>query len=341
MFGPAPERLVGDDGTPAFGVFGEAIRLINLTDFDYRRVAPFPFSLTRASARIAVKRWQYLGVITDDIAAGLAVADVGYAANAFAYVALRGEPQVREFSFLDPAGRCSRYSASSVEGVTEYLRGNVEIRLDNRLVDGPRKAVLRVPGVELDAEFDERGITPLCAVTQNGLRGFNYCHKAAALPVTGRLRVDGREFDLGERHALGVLDWTAGCAAHYTFWNWACGSGYLPDGRTVGCNFVSGINERGFTENVFWVGGKPVKVDTMFFRYDPADVLKPWRITSSDARVDLEFFPENERAENLNLGVMMSRFHQPFGEFRGTFVIDGVKTPVTMRGYVEEHEAKW
>lgn len=340
MFGPAPDALIDVHGRPRFGVYGTPLSRLNLFDFDYRPVAVFPANLARATARSAVKRWQYLGVVTEDLVLGAAVAHVGLAANAFAYVYDRGEGRVRDYSYLDPGARRTRYSASSVEGCTEYVTRKAEVRLDNRVVIGPRRLVLRLPELACDIAFDESEITPLCAVTQNGLRGYNYCHKAAALPVSGSLTIEGRTIDLGD-DALGVLDWTAGCAARYTFWNWACGSGRLPDRRTVGCNFVSGINERGFTENVYWVAGRPEKVDTMYFEYDPARILDPWRITSSDGKVDLTFTPEQERAENLNVGLVMSRFHQPFGAFSGTLMIDGAPTPVRLRGYAEEHEAKW
>ena len=116
----------------------------------------------------------------------------------------------------------------------------------------------------------------------------------------------------------------------------------LKDGRRLGINLVSGVNDRGFTENVYWVDGKPIKVDVVDFEYDSDAILAtPWRIRSNDGRVDLSFRADSERAENINLGVVMSRFHQPFGRYEGRLEIDGFMQDVSLYGMVEEHQARW
>jgi hypothetical protein len=342
VFSKAPASLIGEGGKPNFGVFGEAIANVNLKDFDYRPIAPFPVNLTRSSAQKAIKRWQYMGFVNADMVLGMAVVDIGYIGSVFAYSYLREEKKVKDHSRLDPLRSGTRFSTSSVSGISEHKSKGFHLRMENDIAQNARKLTLDIAD-ELRAEltFDEKNFEPLCVVTQNGLRGFNYCHKAAGLPVTGWVKVGGRQFDIMPETTMGILDWSAGCPARYTYWNWASGSGILKDGRRIGMNFSSGVNERAFTENVFWVDGKPVKVDTMRFDYDSTDAMKPWRITSADGKADLVFHPENERKENVNTGLLVSRFRQPFGEFEGTFLIDGKKTPVQMFGVTEEHEAKW
>ena len=342
-FKPAPCALIDDSGRPAFGVYTSPLKSINLKDFDYRKVAPFPWSLLPSSARLAIKRWQYMGFVSDQIVVGMAVVDIGYVANAFVYWYRRGDNTMKDYSFLDLTKKNVLFSGSSVEGISEYSSGAVSIRMDNSLSYGPRRAQVSIGDeLSLDLEMDESEFTPLCVVAQNGLRGFNYCHKAAGLPVKGSVTVQGDTFELSGENALGMVDWTAGCASRETFWNWASGAGRLEDGRSLGINFVSGINDRGFTENGYWVDGKPVKVDTVYFDYDPAQLLtKPWKIESNDGKVRLMFKADNERAENLNFGLLVSRFHQPFGSFEGTLEVEGKPTPVQFYGFVEEHEARW
>jgi hypothetical protein len=185
-------------------------------------------------------------------------------------------------------------------------------------------------------------MTPLCAVTRNGLHGYNYCHKAAGFPISGFVEVRGERFEFRGDDAHGALDWTAGCLARNTFWNWASAGGRFKDGRRLGINFVSGVNDRGFTENVYWVDGKPIKVDVVDFDYDSDSILvTPWRIRSNDGRVDLRFRADSERAEDINLGLVISRFHQPFGRFEGRLEIDGRMQDVALYGMVEEHQARW
>jgi hypothetical protein len=179
-------------------------------------------------------------------------------------------------------------------------------------------------------------------VTRNGLHGFNYCHKAAGFPVSGFVEIRGQRFELKGDDALGTLDWTAGCLARNTTWNWASGGGLLEDRRRLGINFVAGVNDRGFTENVYWVDGQPTKVDVVDFDYDSAAMLtRPWRIRSNDGKVDLLFRADSERAENTNLWLVISRFHQPFGRFEGELEVDGVMREVSFYGMVEEHQARW
>ncbi|MCB9488390.1 MAG: DUF2804 domain-containing protein [Deltaproteobacteria bacterium] len=342
MFDPAPDALIDANGRPRLGIYGEPLRRLNLHDFDYRAVAPWPFRWSRRLSRLAIKRWQYIGLVSDSLVVGAAVVDIGYVAKAFAYCYLREEGRVRDFSFDDFTHGATQYSATSVEGVSEYKSGGKLIRFENTLVDGKRRITIDIPGgFSGEYSLDENDFTPLCAVTRNGLRGFNYCHKAMGLPVEGMVRVGDRQIDLAADNALGGLDWTAGCAAHETYWNWASAAGRLDDGRTVGLNLVSGINDRGFTENGYWIDGRPVKVDVVHFEYDEKAILQPWTIRSNDGRVDLRFEPEGERSENLNFGVLASRFHQPFGVYTGTLTVDDAPRPVRLYGFAEEHEARW
>lgn len=338
-----PSALIDCRGRPKIGVYHQPFERVNLDDFDYRRVASFPLGLTRWTSRAAIKRWQYMGFASPEIVVGLAVVDIGYAHTAFVYAYLREDRTLHEFSFLDLLRRRTRLSESSVAGISEHVAGPRLLRMDNRLERSPRHIQVQIPqAMQLDVRTDERGVTPLCVVTRNGLHGYNYCHKAAGFPIEGVVEVGGRRFELCGDHAFGTLDWTAGCLARNTFWNWASAGGVLDDGRRLGINFVSGVNDRGCTENGFWVDGRPVKVDVVDFDYDPAAILsKPWRIRSNDGKVDLLFRADSERAEDISLGLVVSRFHQPFGCFEGHLEVDGARREVSLYGMVEQHEARW
>jgi hypothetical protein len=127
-----------------------------------------------------------------------------------------------------------------------------------------------------------------------------------------------------------------------TFWNWASGGGTDINGRKIGFNFSQGVNETGFTENAFWIDGKMAKVDTVDFKYDDLNMLSEWKIASSDGKVNISFKPEGERAKNLNIGIIKSYYHQPFGTFTGEFN-DGKEKYILKEvyGFTEEHEAVW
>ncbi len=340
---PLPCALIDEAGKPEFGIYYRPLETINLEDFDYRRVAPFPLNLLTRTSRSAIKRWQYMGFASSDVVIGMAVVDIGYTHTAFVYVYTRADRQLHEWSYIDVLCRRSSLSDSSLTGISEYVLGQKVIRMDNRLKRSVRRAHVHLPdALRVDIETDECAFTPLCAVTRNGLHGYNYCHKAAGFPISGFVEVAGKRFELNGDDAFGTLDWTAGCLERNTFWNWASAGGLLKNERRLGINFVSGVNDRGFTENVYWVDGLPTKVDVVDFDYDSDSILtKPWKIRSNDGKVDLSFQADSERAEDINLGIVVSRFHQPFGRFEGRLEVDGVMQDVSLYGMVEEHQARW
>jgi hypothetical protein len=58
-----------------------------------------------------------------------------------------------------------------------------------------------------------------------------------------------------------------------------------------------------------------IKTDVVNFKYSDLDLLSPWEIKSNDGRVNLLFYPEGERAADINICLIASRFNRPFGKF--------------------------
>ena len=340
---PPPARLIDEMGKPCFGVYYAPIQDLNLDDFDYRILGRLPFSFSEKWASLLKKRWQYFGAFDQKLVLGVAVIHLGYVGSAFAYVYERGSNKLKELNLMDIGARKTIYSDNSVSGFSSLGTSKGSIRLDNDVLSGPRKITVQSQGLKIDVELPDNSeeFTPLALCSRNGLRGFNYTHKAAGLPATGAVEVDGRKMELSEQ-ALGVVDWTAGCAAHETYWNWASAAGMQKNGKVLGLNLVSGINETAYTENVIWFDGKPIKVDIMHFDYDYKDPMQPWKIRSNDGKVDLEFTPESERREDKNVLFIASKFRQPFGSFEGQVKIGGKKTQIdSLYGFVEEHFVRW
>jgi hypothetical protein len=187
-----------------------------------------------------------------------------------------------------------------------------------------------------------RSKEPLSLLTRNGLKGFNYTDKEAGISAGGTIKAGGAEYRLDPASASGILDYTFGLPARETFWNWASGCGTGANGEKIAFNFAQGINETGFTENVFWINGALTQVDTVNFIYDGRDMMSPWKLKSADGKVDLAFTPEGRRAKDLNFGFIKSYFCQPFGTFSGTLVEKEKKYEIReVYGFTEEHMAKW
>jgi hypothetical protein len=328
------ENLINEDGRPAFGIHQEPFKELNIRDFR-------PHGQRNKPLFTGHKRWIFLGVSNKDVIFGLAVVHLGYLANLFAYVFDRKQKKLMaERDIIVPSGFGVDFSGSSLQGSAAFKSGGVTAGI----VINPNMLKL---DADLGAGFSvnlvySRLKEPLNAVTRNGLKGFNFTNKEAGLSVQGKLKAGGIEYSADPLDASGGFDYTFGVLKRQTFWNWASGGGIDSSGRKLGFNFAAGVNETGFTENAFWVDGKMIKVDTVDFKYDDLNMLSRWDIRSSDGRVNLLFTPEGERAKNLNIGLIKSYYHQPFGTFSGT-LSNGAETYALKEvyGFTEEHEAVW
>ncbi|MCX5850616.1 MAG: DUF2804 domain-containing protein, partial [Deltaproteobacteria bacterium] len=331
--------LISPQGRPLFGIYKKPPADLSLDAF-----RPYGSSGCRVcegfikSCRI--KRWQYLGACSDEVVFGLAIVSLGYLSNMFAYVYDRSRRSFSEWNVIHPLGMGTFFEGSSMKGQVRFAKGNSSVVMRN---ETDSMALSASWGKELSAELHfGRYRESLNSVTRVGLSGFNYTTKEAGLPVEGTITVKGRTFTIKKENASGVLDYTLGHLARHTFWNWASGGGFDTSGKRLGFNLVQGVNETGYTENVFWVDGRMIKTDTIDFSYDDLNILSQWQLTSSDGKVNLVFYPEGERKMDLNLGVILSKFHQPFGRFEGHFS-DGTTTWQVGKvfGFTEEHASKW
>jgi hypothetical protein len=140
------------------------------------------------------------------------------------------------------------------------------------------------------------------------------------------------------------LDWGRGVWPYRSFWVWASASGFLPDQCPVGLNLGFGFGDtRAATENALFLDGRIHKLGQVDFRYDDSDFMQPWRMTSPDGRLDLQFTPFLDRMAATNLLLITSEVHQLFGRYSGTVRTDEgeVVEIQDLLGFAEEHHARW
>lgn len=332
--------LIGPDGRPCFGLYSQPLTALNLEDFRPYGTKDIASAAKRWILRYRIKRWEYLGLCTEDLIFGLAAIHLGYMCNLFAYLYERKTDRISEYNIITPGGRAARFRGNSLTGETGFESGKTRVHMISDLetirIEGDLKGAL-----SLNLSF-QKVSQPLVCLTRVGLKGFNYTHKEAGIPVRGTISHKGVSREIQEEQSFGVRDYTLGYLARQTFWNWAAGGGRDGEGNRIGFNLVQGVNETGFTENAFWVNGNLHKADVVDFRYDDLDLLQPWIIASNDGRVRLRFLPEGQRSANTNAGLLISRFHQPFGRFEGTLQKgEKVHTLQSVTGFTEEHYAKW
>jgi hypothetical protein len=328
----APDSVVVPTGEPAFGTYQGQIPHVAWHGLQGR------FARSALWRRLHQKRWQYVGLAGPECFIGVAVADVGWAATAFAYCFDRSRQTiVGGLSERGLPGLMASVGGSPGEGALSRFRS-----MHSRIlfVRPPGSAIYRLhvqhADLDLDVEIGTDGAPPdLAAVLPNADGVANCTHKSGPLRVRGRVRSGGRTYDLAD--ATASLDHTVGLLGRRTAWQWA--SAHRPG---LGFNLQSGFNGDG--ENALWLDGRLIRLAAASFDFDPSDPLAPWRIRTADGLLDLAFRPEGARREDTNLGLARSRYVQPVGTFSG-IVRRSLNSPGQtvhdLLGVTEDHFALW
>ena len=141
------------------------------------------------------------------------------------------------------------------------------------------------------------------------------------------------------------LDSTHGFLARHTRWRWAMACGRLDDGTPLGFNLVAGFNvvaEGSAGENVLFLGDQLQPVGPATFRFNSADPLDLWQLSTEDGTVDVTFRPLHAHRDFRDLLVLRSRFVQPLGFFAGTLQFRGREVSLEeLPGVTEDQDMLW
>jgi len=302
----------------------------------------------RGFHRWRIKRWDYYGVTTATRFFSFTLADIGYLQQVFAYVVNFESGECHEETLTLPLGRRVYLPLNSSEGKSTFDNGRVRLIFDaeaqgRRLQINWQRFAGRYLAAEIFLHMPPQHESMNIVIPIEGKR-FYHNRKANCLPAHGWVEYAGERFELEPQTALGNLDWGRGIWAYRSFWVWASASAFLPDGRTLGLNLGYGFGDTSAaTENAVVLDGRIHKLGAVDFAYDPHCLKSPWKMTSPDGRLALDFVPSIERVAKTDLLVLSSEVHQIFGFYRGTFLADdGERINLEgLRGFVEEHHAKW
>lgn len=273
-----------------------------------------------------VKTWEYVAVVADDVFLAAAIAHLGYLGFAFAYAFDRNSGVCKSFGAIIPLAMGTRVAIDPTQGGSHFSYPFGRIDIENR----PRTLKMRFTGVIAAVRFEEVLPWEVRWLTRGG--GENRTFKAMGLPASGFCEISGR------RHAIaghGLLDWTVGRPARETEWRWAAGVGRAGE-TLMAWNFRTGFDDPAQRENVVWISGIPRQVGLATIE-PPREDAAPAVWTVSQGGLKLNFEEHGQRQESLNLGLIASRYRQPWGRFSGTF--EGA--PVDGYGVAEDHWARW
>jgi Protein of unknown function (DUF2804) len=268
------------------------------------------------------KRWRYVGAFCDELLICAARIQVGPLGQTFWVVWDREARRMWERTrLLVPGARGEVWTeGTNGDGLVEYApdEGST-VRIEARDPEaGEVRGFLRLRG--------GRWVEAVCP-SDGG--GYVWTRKRADVPVECDIRIGERRW---RAEARGIEDESAGYHPHHTVWSWSAGIGRTRDGRSVGWNLVSGINdppER--SERALWIDGEPTEPGQVSF-----DGLQAIAFADGSR---LEFAAECERRREENRLLARYAYRQPFGTFTGTLE-GGIELGHAL-GVMEHHDAHW
>ncbi len=334
------QPLILDNGAVRHGIFAAPVSEVNYRDADVRTVLNKPASkLQRWSG---FNRFQYFGVFGDDLIAGCAFADTRWVGLVFVYVFQPSTGKMEAKTFHLPFAWGLDLTCSPTNGSSEFKRGRNRIIM--RYANGKKSlSVSLASGLKMDLSFSDNDYQPLSLCTKAGRTGWVYAQKAAGVKAKGSIHCGLGQFDLAEQNAYAHHDYSAGYMRRETWWNWACFSGELADGRVVGLNISCGVNETSYSENCFWLDGQCLPIGLADFEFERGNADSEWRVFTTDGRLELNFKPLGAHIEKLNAILLASDFSQFFGHFNGHIMLEnGEMLEIDDQlGFVEDQFARW
>lgn len=179
-------------------------------------------------------------------------------------------------------------------------------------------------------------------------KAFYYNRKIIGMRASGTVRYKENVYAFSDTNTFGLLDWGRGVWPYKTTWYWGASQGLI-SGNVFGFNLGYGFgNTSAATENMLFFNGAASKLCDVKFhipknKLNQYDYMKPWKITSSDHRLNLTFHPIFDRNAHLSVLVLSTDQHQVFGTFTGTAILDN-GTIIYLRdfmGFAERVENRW
>jgi len=275
------------------------------------------------------KAWLYLGVFSRDFYAGLAIIDAGYIASAFSYIYIPAEKLFIEDKLTMPLGFKSEFDATLSDS---WRLGRYEI------LPTAEKFVVNIRGkYDFSASFTRKGNGLSTIAPSSADRPFHFAYKEMELACEGEFHYEGKRRKFAGD--FGSLDYTKGYPPRRTEWNWLSMIGKTESGKSLAVNLVDKFNEG--IENALWLDGVPHALGAAHFHYIRPAEKSIWRIITRDNAFEARFRPFGARGENINIGVMRSKFVQPYGTFDGVLQLGGASEKFSGYGVTEDHLALW
>lgn len=343
-----PERMVENGKVTAFGYFRTPFRRLNIQEADIFGIGSTASKLIN---RFRLKDWQHVAIFGPDCLLTYVVFNAHYLSNSFCYFVDRNTGDMIEHH-REGSPFAARIAKELWNDHSSFQMPGYRIDIENRLDENRHTTKLNIsekgetPGISADIELlsDLNLYQPLIVVLKLKSNRPVYSHKMVC-PAIGRVHIGSREIELDPGKYLALIDVHKAYYPYNMTWKWASCAGFDQQGRVVGLNLTQNVIPDGEdnNENGLWIGKELSMFGAARFEFDESDLMKPWQIRTEDGRCRLEFFPQGERAGKINVGMIASDYHQPYGIFRGEAVDDAGATRKIddFFGITEYHRARF
>lgn len=292
-----------------------------------------------------IKEWDYYAAINDDFAVSFTVADLGYLGMLTAsFLDFRTGIETKK-TIMKPFtfGKMNLPCRTEV-GNTKFNDKNCDFQFivnkGYRLIKVKVKDFVDNQDFKADLKLidynDDRMI--IATPWKEKEKAFYYNQKINCMPTAGYVTIGEKTYYFDGKRHFSILDWGRGVWTYKNTWYWGSLSGLI-NGKRFGFNIGYGFGDTSkASENMLFYDGKAHKLDQVEFKMDDQDVMKPWKFTSNDNRLELTMTPILDRVDDTNLLIIKNYGHQVFGSFNGYVVLDdGTKLElVDMKGFAEK-----
>ena len=277
-----------------------------------------------------IKEWDYYLVLNEKFAGAFTIADNGYMGLISVSLISLAEDHPWEhtesITTLAPMGKFHMPETSSVGNVS-YKDDRIHIKF---LVKESQRRILckfkdfyEGKPLTCDIMLNQPPMDSMVIATPwDKKHAFYYNQKINCMNASGSMTYDGKTYKFNPTTDFGTLDWGRGVWTYDNTWYWGSGN-CMVNGKPFGFNIGYGFgNTSAATENILFYNGKAHKLDDVTFNIPEDDYCKPWTITSSDGRFEMDFVPIMDRSSYSNLKVIISDQHQVFGKMTGKAILD-------------------
>lgn len=305
--------------------------------------------------RLRLKEWDYYLIYNDDYGVVLVVGDSPFAGLISASIIDFRNPDENTKTAVTVFPLKNLHMPESSEKGDVFYK-DINVTVSFRHVNTQRKLDMESKnlygGSDFKASivlFDEpRDSMVIATPFKEYPKAFYYNRKILGMRASGTVNFKGKLYEFVPDTSFGLLDWGRGVWPYRTTWYWSAAQGII-NGNLFGFNLGYGFGDTSAaTENMLFYNGIAHKLDDVIFiipkkANNQFDYMKPWIITSSDSRIEMNFVPIFDRTVSLSAIVLSTDQHQVFGRFTGKAVLDdGMVIEIKdFMGFAERVENRW